>query len=164
MNAADRQALVWATFEAFRSHLPKSWDQNEISRFHKMIIDLEEAYSVDLSTFRIEDAEMKPRFLGGARMGYSSRVASAAQYSDKKCDEQVARRKVDGIVFYLQNLQPATRASEGWISLTQSFADDFHLVLFTVVIHDKQLSLMLINRKPHRRVDRDIGRFRPSPP
>jgi len=107
MAAMEKQPLTWATFESFRSHLPKSWNQSEVGRFNKIVNDLEDAYAVDLSTFRIEDAEMKPRLIQVSRIGVSGHRRAPVYSDEKYCDEQVARRKIDGIVFYFQNLQPA---------------------------------------------------------
>jgi hypothetical protein len=106
MDNANKQHLALANFEAFRSHLPNSWDENEVSRFHKIVTELEDAYGLDLSSFRIPDAEMKPVLIGVSRIGRSGQ-RRPSQYSGKKyCDDRVAQRKVDGIVFYFQNLQP----------------------------------------------------------
>jgi hypothetical protein len=115
MPVVDKRPLTWATFQSFLSHLPKLWDKNEVSRFHKIVTDLEEAYSIDLSTFRIEDVEMKPRLIGVSRIGYSGRSRRPEYTDEVYCDEQIARRKVDGVVFYFQNLQPALeRAKVGF--------------------------------------------------
>jgi hypothetical protein len=107
MDHANKQRLAWTNFEAFRSHLPRSWDEDEVSRFHKIVSELEEAYEFDLSSFRISDAEVKPILIGASRIGRSGR-RRPNQYSAKKyCDQEVALRKVNGVVFYFQSLQPA---------------------------------------------------------
>ena len=68
---------------------------------------LEGAFSVDLSSFRVPDAEMRPRMLGYQRAPRSGRYPARKQMSDKRyCDEQFVWRQMQGIVFYLQNLQP----------------------------------------------------------
>jgi len=106
MDDANKRSLAWARFEAFRSHLPQSWNANAASQFHETVTALEQAYAVDLSSFRISDSEMKRMIVGVSRSGRSGRRRPPQMSDEPYCDEQVARRKVDGIVFYFQNLQP----------------------------------------------------------
>lgn len=106
MDNTNKQGLSWARFEALRSHPPPSWDEGAVSQFHEIITALEEAYAVDLSSFRVPDTEMKPIVvaLSRARPG---RYPARRQMSDRRyCDEQFVRRQMEGIALYLQNLQP----------------------------------------------------------
>lgn len=102
------QNLAWARLEALRSHPPTSWDEVEVSRFHEIVTALEDAYGVDLSSFKIPDAEMKQIVVSMSRASYSGRFPARRQMSDKRfCDVHFVRRQIDGIVLYLQSLQPA---------------------------------------------------------
>jgi hypothetical protein len=75
-------------------------------QFHEIVTALEQAYAVDLSSFRIPDSEMKRMIVGVSRIPRSGRRRPPQMSDERYCDEQVALRKVDGIVFYFQNLQP----------------------------------------------------------
>lgn len=107
MDDAKKESLAWARFQALRSHPPSSWDEGAVAQFHEIVTALEEAYAVELSSFRIPDAEMKPRIVGVWRASHSGRFPARKQMSDKRyCDEQFVRRQMEGIVFYFQSLQP----------------------------------------------------------
>jgi hypothetical protein len=106
VDDANKQSLAWAHFLALRSHPPNSWDEGAVSQFHEVVAALEESYAIDLSSFRVPDAEMKRNIVGVSRMGLSGRHRPA-QMSDKRyCDEHFIRRQIEGIVLYFQNLQP----------------------------------------------------------
>jgi len=108
MDSTHEQSLVWARFEALRIHPPPSWDEDAISQFHEIVTALEEAYTADLSSFRVPDAEMKRRTVGGSRPSHSGRFQARKQMSSKRyCDGQFVRRQMDGIVLYFRNLQPS---------------------------------------------------------
>jgi hypothetical protein len=106
MGDANKQSLARAGFGAFRSHLPHSWDESAVSQFHESVAALEEAYAVDLSSFKIQDADMKRITVGVSRIGHSGRRRAVQMSNKRYCDEPLALRRVDGIVFYFQNLQP----------------------------------------------------------
>jgi hypothetical protein len=53
MDIANKQSLACARFQALRSHPPSSGDEGEVSQFHEIVSALEEAFSEDLSVFRI---------------------------------------------------------------------------------------------------------------
>lgn len=104
----NKQSLAWARFEALRSHPPQSWDESAVSQFHEIVSSLEEAYALDLSSFRVPNAEMKPRVVGVSRAPRSGRFPGRVQMSDKPyCDEHFVQRQIEGIAFYFQNLQPS---------------------------------------------------------
>jgi hypothetical protein len=108
MDYTHRQSLAWARFEALRSRPPHWWDEAAVAQFHEIITALEEAYAVDLSSFRIPDVEVKRQIVGVSRAPRSGRFPARKQMSDKRyCDEQFVLRQMDGIVFYFQNLQPS---------------------------------------------------------
>jgi hypothetical protein len=48
MDIFNAQNIAWSAFEAFRSHPPSWWDENEVARFNKIVANLEAAYAVDL--------------------------------------------------------------------------------------------------------------------
>jgi hypothetical protein len=106
MDDANKQNLSWAQFQALRSHPPSSWDERTVSRFHEIVTALEDAYGVGLSPFRIPDVEMKRNIVGVSRIGYSGRRRSPQLSTERYCDESFARRQMEGIAFYFQNLQP----------------------------------------------------------
>jgi hypothetical protein len=96
-----------ARFQALQTHPPSSGDEGEVSHFHEIVSALEEAYGVDLSSFRIPEAELKQRVVGSRRASYSGRFPARKQMSDKRfCDVHFLQRQIDGIAFYFQNLQP----------------------------------------------------------
>jgi hypothetical protein len=73
MDSLNKQSLAWARFSALRSHLPLYWDESSVQQFHGVVTDLEEAYELDLSSFRIPDTEMKTtRHLCAARALFST--------------------------------------------------------------------------------------------
>jgi hypothetical protein len=107
MDIANKQSLAMARFQAFRTSPPSSWDESAVSQFNEVVSALEEAFEIDLSTFRIVDAELKPRVVSFRRASYSGRFPARKQMSDKRfCDVHFLQRQIDGIAFYFQNLQP----------------------------------------------------------
>jgi hypothetical protein len=120
MDIANKQSLAWARFQALRSHPPSSGDEGEVSQFHEIVSALEEAFNLDLSSFRIPEAELKQsedesgstawedagRNVG--RAPYSGRARK--QMSDKRfCDVHFLQRQIDGIALYFQNLRPTPK-------------------------------------------------------
>jgi hypothetical protein len=119
--ATPKQSLAWAGFQALQSHPPSSGNEGEVSQFHEIVSALEEAFNVDLSSFRIREAELK-QFEdesgsttwvdAGRQAGRFSRTPSGyfpdrKQMSDKRfCDVHLLQRRIDGIAFYFQNLIP----------------------------------------------------------
>src|SRR5208337_1114221 len=105
------QSLAWARFQALQSHPPSSGDEGEVSQFHEIVSALEEAFSVDLSPFRIPEAELKQ---SGDESGSTAwedagrhRFRARKQLSDRRfCDVRFLQRQIDGIALYFQNLRP----------------------------------------------------------
>ena len=122
MRIANEQNLAWARFQALRSHPPSSGDEGEVSRFHEIVSAIEEAFSVDLSSFRVPEAELKRyedesgstawvdagRQAGRlSRAPYSGPFPVGKQMSDKRfCDVHFLQRQINGIALYFQNLRP----------------------------------------------------------
>jgi hypothetical protein len=122
MDIANKQSLAWARFQALRSHPPSSGDEGEVSQFDEIVYALEEAFSVDLTAFRIPEAELKQyedesgstawvdagRHVGRlSRAPYSGPFLTGKQISEKRfCDVRFLQRQIDGIAYYFQNLQP----------------------------------------------------------
>ena len=120
MDIANNQKLAWARFQALRSHPPSSGDEGEVSQFHEIVSALEEAFKVDLSSFRIPDAELKQfedesgntSWVDAGRhvarsswTPYPGHFPSGKQMSDKRfCDVQFLHRQIDGIAIYFQHL------------------------------------------------------------
>jgi hypothetical protein len=107
MGSTHKQSVAWVRFVALRNDQPPRWDEREVSRFHEIVTELEEAFAVDLSAFRIPDSEMKQRIVGVQRAPRSGRFPARTQMSEKRyCDEQFARRQMEGTMLYFQSLQP----------------------------------------------------------
>jgi len=110
MEIANKQSLAWAHFQALRSHPPSSGDEGEVSRFHELVSELEEAFGVDLSSFRIPEAELKQfedesgstAWVDAGRHFPVRKQASSRRF----CDVQFLQRQIDGIALYFQNLTP----------------------------------------------------------
>jgi hypothetical protein len=122
MDIANKQSRAWARFQALRDHPPSSGDEGEVSQFHEIVSALEDAFSEDLSSFRIPEAELKQyedesgstawvdagRHVGRlSRAPYSGPFPAGKQMSDKRfCDVHFLQRQIDGIAYYFQNRQP----------------------------------------------------------
>jgi len=72
-----------------RNDQPPWWDEREVSRFHEIVTELEEAFAVDLSAFAIPDSEMKQRIVAVQRPH-----ARGASGSDADVREAVLRRAI----------------------------------------------------------------------
>jgi hypothetical protein len=116
MDIATKQSIAWARFQALLSHPPSSGDEGEVSQFHEIVSALEEAFSEDLSVFRIPKTELKQyedesgstswvdagRNIG--RTPYPGHFPAGKQMSDKRfCDVHFLQRQIDGIALYFQN-------------------------------------------------------------
>jgi len=106
MDDGRKHSLAWARFEALRSHPPRLWDETAVVQFHEIVTALEEAYAVDLTSFRVPDAHLKQRVVGVSRIGYSGRRRPPQVSDERYCEERFVQRQIEGIVFYFQNLQP----------------------------------------------------------
>ena len=107
MDSHNEQSLAWARFQSFRSHPPSSGSQDEVAQFHDVVSALEKAFALDLSSFRIPDAEMRQQIVSFRRAPRSGRFPAQTRLSDKRsCDVQLLLRQMDGIALYFQNLQP----------------------------------------------------------
>jgi hypothetical protein len=65
--------MAWAKFDAFRTHLPDSLDEEAVSQFHAIVSLLEEASSEGLAGFRIPESEMKHRVISIRPAAYLQR-------------------------------------------------------------------------------------------
>ena len=113
MDSANKQSLALARFQAFQSHPRSSVDEGEVSQFHEIVSGLEEAFDVDLSSFRIPEAELKQyedesgstAWVDAGR--HVGRFPVSKKMSGKRfCDVRFFQRQIDGIAFYFQNLRP----------------------------------------------------------
>ena len=112
MDIPNKQSLACARFQALLSHPPSSGDEGEVSQFHEIVSALEEAFNVDLSSFRIPEAELKQyedesgstAWVDAGRLD-ASPPASKCQTSDSAMFIS-SSRQIDGIAFYFQNLRP----------------------------------------------------------
>ena len=125
MDIANKQSLALARFQALLSHPLSSGDEGEVSQFHEIVSALEEAFNVDLSSFRIPEAELKQsedesgstawedagrHVVRFSRAPYSGRFPARKQMSDKRfCDVHFLQRQIDGIALYFQNLRPTPK-------------------------------------------------------
>jgi hypothetical protein len=101
----NKKSLAWARFVELRNHLPPRWNAVEVANFHEIVTALEEAYGVDLSSFRIPRDRIKPRRLRAQRAPRSGQHSSAPQYSDKpNYHESFVQRQIDGLHSYCQDL------------------------------------------------------------
>jgi hypothetical protein len=109
MDIANKQSLAMAQFQAFQTKPPSTWDESAVSQFNEVVSALEEAFETDLSSFQIPESELKQYEdeSGSTSWVDAGRFPARKQMSQKRyCDEKLAQRKIDGIVFYFQNLQP----------------------------------------------------------
>jgi hypothetical protein len=113
MDIDNKQNLAWARFQALLSHPFSSGDEGEVSKFHEIVAALEDAFSEDLSSFRIPEAELKQyedesgstAWVDAGR--HSGRFPARKQMSDRRfCDVHFLQRQIDGIAIYFQNLIP----------------------------------------------------------
>ena len=103
-DGRKRDAL--AQFKALRGQPPRSWDETDVAQFHEIVTALEEAFGVNLTSFRVPDAQMKRRIVGVSRIGRSGRRRPPQMSNERYCDKEFVQRQIEGIVFYFQNLQP----------------------------------------------------------
>jgi hypothetical protein len=109
MDIATKQSLAWARFQALLSHPFSSGDEGEVSKFHDIVFALEEAFNVDLSLFRIPEAELKQYEdeSGSTSWVDAGRFPARKQMSQKRyCDVHFLQRQIDGIAIYFQNRRP----------------------------------------------------------
>jgi len=116
MDIANKQSLALARFQALRSHPPSSGDEGEVSQFHEIVSALEEAFDLDLSSFRIPEAELKQYEDESGSTAWEDagrnvgRFPARMQMSDKRfCDVHFLQRQIDGIALYFQNLRPTPK-------------------------------------------------------
>jgi hypothetical protein len=116
MDIATKQSLAWARFQALLSHPLSSAGEGEVSQFHEIVSALEEAFNLDLSLFRIPEAELKQYEDESGSTAWEDagrnvgRFPARKQMSDKRfCDVHFLKRQIDGIALYFQNLRPTPR-------------------------------------------------------
>jgi len=122
MDIANKQSLAWARFQALLSHPLSLEDEGAVSQFHEIVSALEEAFNVDLSVFRIPEAELKQtedesgntawedagrHVVRSNWTPYPGHFPDRKQMSDRRfCDVHFLQRQIDGIALYFQNLSP----------------------------------------------------------
>jgi hypothetical protein len=100
------QSLAKARFLALRQHQRDLWNRDNVARYHTVIADLEQAYGIDLTSFRVPDGEMRPRLIGITRAPLSGRFPARKQYSKESfCDEGLMQERIEGIYLYLQSIE-----------------------------------------------------------
>ena len=107
MDDLQKWHLVWARFDALRSHPPALWDESAIEQYHQILAALEDASpSDDLSSFRVSDSELRHN-LSGFSPGRGFRPGTRSFTKERYCDVQYMRRQIEGVALYFQNRQPA---------------------------------------------------------
>jgi hypothetical protein len=116
MDVCNKQSLAWARFQALQSHPPSSGDEGEVSQFHEIVSELEEAFNVDLSSFRVPEAKLKQYEDESGSTAWEDagrnvgRFPARKQMSDKRfCDVRFLQCQIDGIALYFQNLRPTPK-------------------------------------------------------
>ena len=89
--------VAWARFTAFQKAPPSWWDTQTVQDFHDVLAALEAASpGDDLSAFRISPSRMAPQIMSGSSM------AGDATYTDESfCEDDYAKRQVEGVAAYL---------------------------------------------------------------
>lgn len=109
-----KKKLARAQLEAFRTHPPSAWDETDVGDLHRAFDGAEQAYSIDLSRFRITRDRMKPRVEGGQRQGRAGRFpANLRSSKELYClDHSFVERQIEGAILYLDHLDAAADASQ----------------------------------------------------
>jgi hypothetical protein len=105
MADIQQQSSAWASFQAFKTHLPASWYEDEVSAYNQIVVDFESAYGVDLCKYKIADDEMGFRKTSVSRIGFSG-TRRPPQYASKcSCNKKAALRKLEALSLFLQDLK-----------------------------------------------------------
>jgi hypothetical protein len=117
MDIVNKQNLVWARFQALRSHPPSAGDEDEVSQFHEIVSALEEAFNENLSVFRIPEDKLKQyedesgstAWVDAGRHGGRFNPACKQMSERRFCDVRFLQQQIDGIALYFQNLRPTPK-------------------------------------------------------
>lgn len=106
MADIQQQSSAWASFQAFKTHLPTaSWYEDDVSAYNQILVTFESAYGVDLSKYKITDDEMDFRKTGVSRIGISGTRRPPQFESKRSCKEKIALRKLESVSLILQDLK-----------------------------------------------------------
>jgi hypothetical protein len=114
MDIDNKMNSALAQLQAMQINRPSSGDEGEVSQFHEIVDALEEAFKVDLTSYRIQDADLKQyedesgstswvdagRHVDRFSLAPASKQMSAKRY----CDVHLLQRKIDGVALYIQTL------------------------------------------------------------
>jgi hypothetical protein len=111
VDIANEQRLAWARFQALQIHRPSQGDEGEVSQFHEIVSDLEEAFCKDLSRFLIPESAMKHFDDDSGSTAWvdagRGRLPARNQMSGKRfCDVRLLNSQIDGIALYFEYLKP----------------------------------------------------------
>jgi hypothetical protein len=97
-----RRHLALSRFEAFHRNQPNWWYEKEVQQYHEIVAALEEAYSDDLSSFRVPDTMMVYKIVSITRGSYSGRPGSMQRSNKRSCEATYMRQQVEGLALYLR--------------------------------------------------------------
>jgi hypothetical protein len=97
--------VAWARFTAFQKAPPSWWDTQTVQDFHDVLAALEEASPGDaLTAFRIPQQRMAPQ-----QTSLNSMTGEATYTDERFCDDDFAKRQVEGVAAYFVGRNPMKR-------------------------------------------------------
>ncbi len=97
-------AQALARFEGFRKNIPPAIRENVVDDYHRIVDAIAEATGEDLSVFKIQPDELKPKLLSVRPGSFSGRPGSAHYSTDKYCDDSRFQSQVDSLAEYLERI------------------------------------------------------------
>jgi hypothetical protein len=98
----QRLALALARFEGFRSNLPAIINEACVSEYHDILDAVSGATGeTELAVFKIRDADLERKVVGGQSRGYSGRPGRKTYSQGRRCDINLFLRQVEALANYL---------------------------------------------------------------
>jgi hypothetical protein len=104
MHDEKKWRLAVVQFRALHDHIPNLVQEKLVQEYHAILDLLAAASEEDLDSFRIPNAELKPRVTGGQIGGYRS-PGKTFYSKDNFCDRNLFQRKLDSLANYLPGIE-----------------------------------------------------------
>jgi hypothetical protein len=111
MTGEQQWKLAWSKLDAIRGNPPSEIDDGLVQEYHEALGLLRESSGEDVGPFEIPANRLRPKSLGGQRVGWSGRGGMIQYHPTKKvCDRNFFTRQLEALYAYFAS--PAPNAEE----------------------------------------------------
>jgi len=145
-------AMAYAQLDALRRNIPSFLDESRVKDYHSIVDALQDSSGDDLSNFRIQPQEMKPKVISVRRGSYGGGPGHVT-YSDKKyCDQGVFARQVEALWLYVQSVKAEIESSAQLTVKAEAASTSYEREFQRLAIEEARKSKSESDGKPRPKV------------